>query len=169
MNIKQCEPAGQIEEEYNDSEEEQCPFAFVKLADQLIRFSRMFFYDSPCYDDPERGLSIVITRVNSDTYGYLESCILSMGYKPIREAGPVRVVMFSSVREKEAFKIKFSNYYEKTLIDFKEVLMTENDYFRIPHRPTLGLHNEPSAEAKWPSDDGHYRDYFSEFQQRKSE
>ncbi len=41
---------------------EECQrFTFLGLAFELIRASQMFFFDKPCYHNPELGLSIVIT------------------------------------------------------------------------------------------------------------
>ena len=153
MKIEAFLPVDQVEEM-------ECQSAFISLARQLIIAGRMFFYDTPCYHNRDFGLSIVITYVDSRTYNCLESCILAMCYKPIPEAGPTRVVLFRSISEKEAFKLKFSNYYEKTLIDFKEELIYEIDYFRMTSRG-----NELSAQRRKPHD----RNYFMEFNNGKLE
>lgn len=122
-------------------------FAFLGLAYELTRAECMFFYDTPCYHDPNRGLSIVITYAGG--HDYLELCILAMGHKPIAEAGPVRVVMFPSANEKEAFKTEFSKSYEKILIDFATLGgMHPIHYFLMTCNPqSIELINQSSTHA----------------------
>lgn len=98
--------------------EESRRYAFTALASLLTRSGVMFTYDKPCYHDRELGLSIVILR--STPLNRLERCIMTMGYIPIPEAGPVRVVMFPSVLEKETFKSEFTQYYETALAELLE-------------------------------------------------
>jgi len=77
-----------------------------------------------------------MTHVYDDTYSYLELCIISMGHKPIPEAGPVRVIMFESQEDKEIFRLKFDGYFKVAQSDLKNMGgMTPSNYYRMECKP----------------------------------
>ena len=112
--------------------EESSRFFFLGLASELNASKQSYSYDEPHYHDRNFGISIVATYVSSNTYSYLELCIISMGYKPIPEAGPIRVVMFQSQEEKEAFRLKFDACFKVALNDLNKLSgMNPADYYRM--------------------------------------
>ena len=135
---------------FNDMETEPCrEYFFLGLAYDLERSKQCYFYDTPCYNDRDLGLSIVAHHVVGFVYSYIELCIMSLGYEPISEAGPVRVVLFPSKELKEIFKSDFDNYYKSALIKTEKLgRLTPADYYRAVCTPKpIDQINEPSSHS----------------------
>ena len=112
-------------------------FAFFGMAYELTKAKRMFSYGTPAdRRDRDRGISICITHAGG--HDYLELCILSMGYTPITECGPVRAVIFPTVAAKDAFKKEFSAFYESTLTYLPSMKgIAPDDFYRFVYYPRV--------------------------------
>ena len=96
-------------------------YLFLSLAHKLEIKGQRYSFGESHYHDKDLGLSIVVYQVESDAYDFLELCIISLGYQPIREAGPVRVVLFPSITEKEGFRTNFSNHFDSERSNLKKL------------------------------------------------
>ncbi len=118
-------------------------FFFLGLAYTLKLAKQNYIYIPPGYRNPDITLSIVITNASMDTYLYLELCIISMGYRPISEAGPVRIICFSSQEDKDAFRLKFDIYFKEALIDLDRIAqMNPVDYYLMASFSEFGDHQD---------------------------
>ena len=129
MNIKPFLPVAQTAD---------CkPFAFFGMAYELTKAEPMFSYGTPTDSrDRDPGISICITHAGGQDY--LELCILSMGYTPITECGPVRTVIFPTVAAKDAFKKEFSAFYASTLTYLPGMKgIAPDDFYRFAYYPRV--------------------------------
>jgi hypothetical protein len=124
-------------------------YLFLGLAYELEKNGQLYSFGIPHYHDQDLGLSIVVYQVDSDAYSFIELCIISLGYDPIREAGPVRVIMFPSITEKESFKANFSDHFYSAKNNLKNLgELTPADYYRATCEPQpISTINEPSSHS----------------------
>jgi hypothetical protein len=124
-------------------------YLFLGLAYELEKNGQHYNFGDPHYHDHNLGLSIVVYQVDSDAYDFLELCIISLGYDPIREAGPVRVVLFPSITDKEVFQSDFSSHYNLAVSSLKKISeLTPADYYRIACDPQItDTIDDPSSHS----------------------
>jgi hypothetical protein len=124
-------------------------YLFLGLAYELEIKGQCYRFGEPHYYDNDLGLSIAVFQVESDAYDFLELCIISLGYDPIREAGPVRVVLFPSITEKESFKTNFSDHFDSARNNLKNLgELTPADYYRATCEPQVtDTIDEPSSHS----------------------
>ena len=124
-------------------------YLFLGLAYELEIKGQCYRFGDPHYYDNDLGLSIAVFQVGSDAYDFLELCIISLGYQPIREAGPVRVVLFPSITEKEVFQSDFSSHYNLAVSSLKNIgELTPADYYRAACEPKItNTIDDPSSHS----------------------
>jgi hypothetical protein len=124
-------------------------YLFLGLAYELEIKGQRYRFGNPHYYDNDFGLSIAVFQVESDAYDYLELCIISLGYEPIQEAGPVRVVLFPSITQKEVFQSDFSSHYNPAVSSLKNIgELTPADYYRAACEPKItDTIDEPSSHS----------------------
>ena len=124
-------------------------YLFLSLAHKLEIKGQRYRFGDPNYYDNDFGLSIAVFRVESAAYDFLELCIISLGYDPIREAGPVRVVLFPSITDKEVFQSDFSSHYNLAVSSLKKIgELTPADYYRIACDPQItDTIDDPSSHS----------------------
>ena len=124
-------------------------YLFLGLAYELEIKGQYYRFGESHYYDNDLGLSIAVFQVESDAYDFLELCIISLGYDPIREAGPVRVVLFPSITEKEGFQSDFSNHFDSARNNLKKLgELTPADYYRANCEPQItDTIDEPSSHS----------------------
>ena len=124
-------------------------YLFLSLAYELEIKGQRYSFGEPHYHDKDFGLSIVVYQVESDAYSLIELCIISLGYQPIPEAGPVRVVQFPLITQKEVFQSDFSNRFDSARSNLKKLgELTPADYYRAGCEPQIAdTIDEPSSHS----------------------
>lgn len=89
--------------------------AFYRLAQMMEEAGSVLQVIEPNYHAPETSAGFAVMHVPSEAYAALEACILSLGARPIAEAGSVRVAEFESAAAKCAFEDTFLALYERAL------------------------------------------------------